>query len=113
MTRPMPGPPQLIKADALGDWDSDGRWCNRWDIHWEDGRDEFDVLERHDKRLTGVECWAEYHHADAAWAKAMVQVLMGYRPMTDDLNAGLHRQLHETDIWRRFATRPHALGVEQ
>lgn len=61
------------------------------------------------KRLTAVECWTEHHHADAAWAKAMLQVLMGYRPMTDELNEGLHRQLHETDIWHRFATRPHAL----
>lgn len=61
------------------------------------------------KRLTDTECWAEYHHADAAWAKATVQVLMGDRPMTDELNEGLHCQINETGTWHRFATHPHAL----
>ena len=109
MTRPMPRPPQWLESAGLGDCDNEGRWRNRWNLHWEDGRAEFDVLERHDKRLTDAECWAEYHHADAAWAKAMLQVLMGYRPMTDDLNEGLHCQIDETGTWHRFAAHPHAL----
>ena len=94
MTRPMPGPPQWYESAGLGDWDADGRWRNRWDLHWEDGRAEYNVAERHDKRLTDAGCWAEYHHADAAWAKATVQVLMGDRPMTGELHAGLHRHSH-------------------
>ena len=52
MMRPMPGPPQWLESFGLGDWDADGRWRNRWDLHWEDGRAEYNVAERHDKRLT-------------------------------------------------------------
>ena len=111
MTRPMPGPPEdcycrfgnatCQECETRGYPYSWGL-CPGCELH--NGRD----LGAY-KRLKDVECWTEYHHADAAWAKAMVQVLMGYRPMTDELNAGLHRQLHETNTWRRFARTPHAL----
>ena len=99
-TRPMPGPPQLIRADALGDWDSEDRWCNRWDLQWEDGRAEFDVLERHDKRLTDAECAAEYWRAASDFRDRLRHGLPG-----EDLNPEWGRRL----IWHRFATTPHAL----
>ena len=109
MTRPMPGPPQLIKADALGDWDSDGRWCNRWDIHWEDGRDEFDVLERHDKRLTDAECAAEFWRAEGDHCLASegydIDWFSGDLLRDEDIACDVHA------TWHRFATRPHALDA--
>ena len=95
--RAMPGPPQLTRADALGDWDSDGRWCNRWDLHWEGGRDEFDVLERHDKRLTDAECAAEFWRAKSSYWTS--------RAMERNPN----RAAFELSAFDRFATRPHAL----
>lgn len=102
--RAMPGPPEhRPNAHPHGDG-SDG-WCPI--CHHLHARRPVGS-----NRLTDAECWAECHHADAAWAKASVQVLMGYRPMTDELEAGLHRQLHETGIWYRFAALPHALEVE-
>ena len=109
MTRPMPGPPQLIKADALGDWDSDGRWCNRWDIHWEDGRAEFDVLERHDKRLTDAECAAEFWRAEGDHCLASegydIDWFSGDLLRDEDIACDVHA------TWHRFATRPHALDA--
>ena len=96
--RPMPGPPAHDRYARPHRQFADERCSTCYSPGW--------TLP---KWLTDVECWAEHHHAEAAWAKAMLQVLMGYRPMTDELNTGLHLQLHETDIWHRFATRPHAL----
>ena len=111
MTRPMPGPPEHCycrdgnatcqECETRGYPYSWGL-CPGCELH--NGRD----LGAH-KRLTDAECWNEYHHADAAWAKATVQVLMGDRPMTDELNEGLHCQIDETGTWHRFATHPHAL----
>lgn len=100
-TRPMPGPPQLIRADALGDWDSDDRWCNRWDLEWEDGRAEFDVLERHDKRMTDAECSAEYWRAEADSLYSRPDVESWSSRPVDIISRG--------HIWDRFATRSHAL----
>ena len=111
MTIPMPGPPEdcycRFGNATCQDCETRGypySWglCPGCELH--NGRD----LGAY-KRFKEAECWAEYYHADAAWAKAMVQVLMGDRPMTDELNEGLHCQIYETGIWHRFATHPHAL----
>ena len=116
MMRPMPGPPQWLESAGLGDWDADGRWRNRWDLHWEDGRTEFDVLERHDKRLTDVECAAHRWQAAstlglALYAPAEVlgvdipedgNMYSWERPDAEPLNRAY-------DAWHRFAIYPHAL----
>lgn len=103
MTRPMPGPPEWYDIDWNPVWGMVwAHYPNKWDR-------AFSHAELDKKHLTDTECWTEYHHADAAWAKAMVQVLMGHRPMTDELNEGLHCQIDEAGTWHRFATRPHAL----
>ena len=109
MTRPMPGPPQWLESAGLGDWDADDRWRNRWNLHWEDGRAEFDVLERHDKRLTDAECAAEFWRAEGDHCLASE----GYD--IDWFSGGLLRDediacdVHAT--WHRFATHPHALDA--
>ena len=111
MTRPMPGPPEHCYCR---DGDQPCRSCLSDDGFYPGGVCPGCYLHNGDRgpretRLTDKECWTEYHHADAAWAKAMVQVLMGHRPMTDELNEGLHCQIEETGTWHRFATHRHAL----
>ena len=113
MTRPMPGPPQWYESSSLGDWDDAGQWRNRWDLHWEDGRTEFDVLERHDKRLTDVECAAEYWRARADfWANESL-CLGGWFGWADGAEEVEDPPLYDVDRWydvtHRFATHPHAL----
>ena len=110
MTRPMPGPPERLESAGLGDWDADGRWRNRWDLHWEDGRAEFDVLERHDKRLTGVECSAEFWRATAVSeraraAQAITREIGDSLPVARRFLAASREQI----TWHRFDTHHHAL----
>lgn len=97
MTRPMPGPPPWLESAGLGDWDAAGRWRNRWNLHWEDGRAEFDVLERHDKRLTDAECAAEYWRA--------VANLLAAPPHSSEMLSAREKKR----VCANFATRPHAL----
>ena len=100
--RPMPGPPQWYESAGLGDWDDRGRWCNRWDLHWEDGRAEFDVPERHDKRLTDAECAVEY------WRALTVQLATPHgAPWGSRWEEG-----RRAATWHRFVTHPHALEID-
>ena len=101
MTRPMPGPPQWLESFGLGDWDADGRWRNRWDLHWEDGRAEYNVAERHDKRLTDAECAAEFWRATSETTTAA----LNHCPECPGCQAIVDEEL----TWHRFATRPQAL----
>lgn len=99
MTRPMPGPPQWIEPSGLRDWDwnADGRWRNRWNLHWEYGRDEYNVAERHDKRLTDAECSAEYWRA--------VANLLAAPPHSSEMLSAREKKR----VCANFATHPHAL----
>lgn len=102
MTRPMPGPPQWYESAGLGDWDSHGRWRNRWNLYHEDGRAEYDVAERPDKRLTDVGCAAHYWQALADRLEHDADVNCGYETPDDTLD-------HRAEVWRRFAHTPQAL----
>lgn len=116
MTRPMPGPPEYVETGSLGDWDSEDRWCNNWDLYWADGRVQYGVWERPDKRLTDAECAAHRWQAAstlglALYAPAEVlgvdapsdgHMYSWERPDSEPLN-------REHDTWDRFATHPHAL----
>ena len=121
MSHPMPGPPQWYEHAGLGDWDDKDRWCNRWDLHWEDGRDEFDVLERHDKRMTDAECAAEFWRAyrDNEWGGHTLPDGYGPpnyyppapgRPTRWVLDPDMLEDCLNT--WRRFAATPHALDID-
>lgn len=121
MTRPMPGPPQWHESAGLGDWDAQGRWRNRWNLYWKDGRGEFDVPERHDKRLTGVECDAECWRADADYQTERLadidqrlhdlqRTLLDERPAAPPPVAETRAQARRRwKTWHRFAHTPHAL----
>ena len=106
MTRPMPGPPQWLESAGLGDWDADDRWRNRWNLHWEDGRAEFDVLERHDKRLTDAECEREWEAFEQDASTALLLHTLGDKRVPA---WRFKRFNHGANTWRRFATHPHAL----
>ena len=100
MTRPMPGPPQWLESAGLGDWDAAGRWRNRWNLHWEDGRAEFDVLERHDKRLTDAECAAHYWQAEA---------YAFFLAANEDPDGQWVKWFDHKTTWHRLSAYPHAL----
>lgn len=98
--RTMPGPPEYVETGSLGDWDSEDRWCNNWDLYWADGSVQYGVWERPDKRLTDAECAAEKWRAASDFRDRLRHGLPG-----EDLNPEWERRL----IWHRFATLPHAL----
>lgn len=104
--RAMPGPPEYVETGSLGDWDSEDRWCNNWDLYWADGRVQYGVWERPDKRLSDAECEAEWDHAEESASACHLFAALGDKRMTP---WQLERQTNAAATWHRFATLPHAL----
>ena len=106
MTRPVPGPPEYVETGSLGDWDSEDRWCNNWNLYWADGRVQYGVWERPDKRLTDAECEREWEAFEQDASNALLLHTLGDKRVPA---WRFKRFNHGANTWRRFARTPHAL----
>ena len=100
MTRPMPGPPERTSHDrhsAAGFIRSDCPWCASFRA------DE-------SKRLTDAECEREWEAFEQVESYGLLCIEMGDKRMTP---SRFEREANESDTWHRFATRPHALEVQE
>ena len=101
MTRPMPGPPDpMPHEDSARPHDSAAAPWNYCSGCAAENR----LRLADPKRLTDAECAAEYWRAASDFRDRLRHGLAG-----DDLNPEWGRRL----IWHRFASRPHALEVQE
>ena len=107
MTRPMPEPPEctcigrgsgcLTCLDTIG-YDLEAI-CPTCPVHAGPSYSET-------KRLTDAECYDEWEAFEHVESYGLLCIELGDKRMTP---SRFEREANESDTWRRFATRPHAL----